>query len=324
MSKPSCGGDKTALTNPPFLNVIKQKVLTSHYAWYTLYQHRLLPAKTPKTLTGARPLGIQGDELKEVKLLSWNVNGIRAVKNKGFLDWLKEEAPDVLCLQETRATPEQLDQELLSPPGYHTCWNYPAKKGYGGVATFSREEPRRVKRNFDNEILDGEGRMLLTEHPGFVLLNVYFPNGKKDAIRLKYKMDFYREFLKFIDSLKSQGQKLVICGDVNTAHREIDLARPKANENVSGFLPEEREWLDELIRHGYADTFRHFHQEAGQYTWWDLKSRARERNVGWRLDYFFVSENLVPALANAFILPGVTGSDHCPVGISLKTLAHPD
>ena len=256
--------------------------------------------------------------MKEIKLLSWNVNGIRAVKAKGFLGWFEQEGPDILCLQETKATPEQLDQDLLSPGGYHTCWNYPARKGYGGVATFSREEPRSVKLNFGNEILDGEGRIVLTEHPEFVILNVYFPNGKKDFIRLRYKMDFYREFLKFADSLKAQGKNLVICGDLNTAHKEIDLARPKANERISGFLPEEREWIDELVTHGYTDTFRRFNQEAGQYTWWDFKTRARERNVGWRLDYFFVSDNLLPALANAFILPEVTGSDHCPVGIVLK------
>ena len=256
--------------------------------------------------------------MREIRLLSWNVNGIRAVKNKGFLDWLKRETPDVLCLQETKATPEQLGQDLLHPEGYHTCWNYPTRKGYAGVATFSREEPQRVERKFGNEILDGEGRIILTEYPGFVTLNIYFPNGKKDQLRLKYKLDFYREFLRFADSLKNQSKKLVICGDVNTAHKEIDLARPKANEKTSGFLPEERQWLDELIEHGYTDTFRHFHQEADQYTWWDFKTRARERNTGWRLDYFFVSQNLLPSLTDAFILPNVTGSDHCPVGITLE------
>jgi len=255
--------------------------------------------------------------LKEIKLLSWNVNGIRAVKAKGFLNWLERESPDVLCLQETKANPEQLGQDLLRPADYHSCWNYPAKKGYGGVATLSREEPRSVRQNFGNEILDDEGRILLTEHPGFILLNVYFPNGKKDEIRLKFKMDFYREFLRFVDLLTTQGNNLIICGDVNTAHREIDLARPKANEKVSGFLPMERAWLDELIAHGYTDTLRHFNREPDQYTWWDYKTGARERNVGWRLDYFFISENLIPALTDAYILPGVTGSDHCPTGIKL-------
>lgn len=261
--------------------------------------------------------------MKEVRLISWNVNGIRAVSAKGFPDWLQQVHPDILCLQETKATPEQLAPDLRQPKGYYTCWNYPEKKGYGGVATMSREEPLRTERNLGNEILDGEGRILLTEHPEFVLMNVYFPNGKKDGIRLQYKMDFYREFLAFADKLKDRGEKVVICGDVNTAHKEIDLARPKANEKVSGFLPEERAWLDELISHGYTDTFRQFNQEAGQYTWWDLKSGARARNVGWRIDYFFISDNLMPALADAFILPGVTGSDHCPVGLTLKFQAGP-
>ncbi|RJQ39959.1 MAG: exodeoxyribonuclease III [Dehalococcoidia bacterium] len=255
---------------------------------------------------------------KEIRLLSWNVNGIRAVKVRGFLDWLKRDIPDVLCLQETKATPEQLEPELRQPEGYHTYWNHPERKGYGGVATMSRLEPRRVALKLGNEILDAEGRVILTEHPGFILLNVYFPNGKKDASRLKYKMDFYREFLAYADTLVSKGEKLVVCGDYNTAHKEIDLARPKANEKISGFLPEERAWLDELVAHGYSDTFRHFNREPGQYSWWDIKTGARARNVGWRIDYFFISNNLLPALQSAFILSGVTGSDHCPVGIVLR------
>lgn len=255
---------------------------------------------------------------KEFKMLSWNVNGIRAVKNRGFLDWLKETAPDLLCLQETKATPEQLEPELRQPEGYFTFWNHPAKKGYGGVATLSKSEPRRVATKLGNEILDAEGRIILTGHPGFILLNVYFPNGKKDDSRLEYKMDFYREFLAYADALKSQGEKLVICGDYNTAHREIDLARPRANEKISGFLPGERAWLDELVAHGYTDTFRHFNREPGQYSWWDLKTGARVRNVGWRIDYFFISNNLLPNLIGAFIMSEVTGSDHCPVGINLK------
>jgi exodeoxyribonuclease III len=255
---------------------------------------------------------------KEIRLLSWNVNGIRAVKTRGFLDWLKKNSPDILCLQETKATPEQLEPELRQPEGYFAFWNHPERKGYGGVATMSRLEPSRTDLKLGNEILDGEGRIILTGYPEFTLLNVYFPNGKKDSTRLKYKMDFYREFLIYADKLKNKGEKLVICGDYNTAHQEIDLARPKANEKISGFLPEERAWLDELVSHGYTDTFRHFHKEPGQYSWWDIKSGARARNVGWRIDYFFISNNLLPNLASAFILPEVTGSDHCPVGIVLE------
>jgi len=256
--------------------------------------------------------------MAEVKILCWNVNGIRAVVGKGFLEWLHKEAPDILCLQETKAHPEQLDNNLREPSGYHTYWNHPERKGYGGVATFTKVEPVTVQYSFASAGLDLEGRVIIAEYPEFVLLNVYFPNGKKDEERLKYKMDFYEAFLGFVDSLKASGTKLVICGDFNTAHKEIDLARPKENEHVSGFLPIERAWMDEFVTHGYVDTFRHFSKEPHQYTWWDMKTRARERNVGWRIDYFFVTENLLPGVSNAFIMPEATGSDHCPVGIILK------
>lgn len=257
--------------------------------------------------------------MRDKKLLSWNVNGIRAIREKGLLEWLRSESPDVLCLQETKAHTDQLGDDLKEPPGYHTCWNYPERKGYGGVAVFTREKPREVRYGFGDSGLDLEGRVIVAEYPEFTLFDVYFPNGKSGPERLKYKLDFYEAFLKYADSLKDAGKKLVICGDVNTAHNEIDLARPKENSKISGFLPEERAWLDKLIDHGYVDTFRHFNKEPNQYTWWDMKSGARARNVGWRLDYFFISENLLPSLKQASIMSGVTGSDHCPVGIVLKT-----
>lgn len=256
--------------------------------------------------------------MKEIELLCWNVNGIRAVMGKGFLDWLYREAPDIISLQETKAHIEQLDASLKEPKGYHAYWNYPERKGYSGVATFTKEEPLSIRYEFEAGPLDLEGRVIIAAYPEFTLLNIYFPNGKKDASRLKYKMDFYEAFLQFADTLKASGKKLVVCGDVNTAHKEIDLARPRENEKVSGFLPEERAWMDKFVAHGYIDTFRHFHPEPHQYTWWDLKSGARTRNVGWRIDYFFVSENLLPSVARAFIMPEVTGSDHCPVGIKLR------
>ena len=257
--------------------------------------------------------------MKEIEILGWNVNGIRAVKGKGFLDWLYRESPGIISLQETKAHLEQLDADLKEPQGYYTYWNYPERKGYSGVATFSREKPLSVQYDFGDAALEIEGRVIIAEYPEFTLINIYFPNGKKDESRLKYKMDFYEVFLQFADARKAEGKRLVICGDLNTAHNEIDLARPKENAKVSGFLPEERAWMDKLVAHGYVDTFRHFHKEPEQYTWWDLKSGARERNVGWRLDYFFVSENLLPSVSKAFIMPEVTGSDHCPVGIILQT-----
>ncbi len=257
--------------------------------------------------------------MQEMKLLSWNVNGVRAIKGKGFLDWLNRESPDILCLQETKARPEQLDDDLKEPPGYHTYWNYGERKGYSGVAVFTKEEPLDVRYDFGESGLDIEGRVIIAEYPGFTLLDIYYPNGKKDRDRLDYKMNFYETFLKYADSLKNAGKKLVICGDVNTAHNEIDLARPRENGKVSGFLPEERAWIDKFLSHGYVDTFRHFSNESNQYTWWDFKSGARARNVGWRLDYFFVSGDLLPSLADAFIMPDVMGSDHCPLGIILRT-----
>jgi len=257
--------------------------------------------------------------VKQRKILCWNVNGIRAVWGRGLLGWLHEESPDILCLQETKAHPEQLGKDLLEPEGYHVYWNYPERKGYSGVAIFSREEPHRVQYGFGVPEFDMEGRVIIAEYSEFVLFNIYFPNGKKDESRLRYKMDFYEAFLKFLEPLKAKGKKQIICGDFNTAHREMDLARPKENAKISGFLPEERAWMDKFIAGGYVDVFRHFNEEPHQYTWWDLKSGARARNVGWRIDYFFVSENLLPSVAQAFIMPEVRGSDHCPVGISLET-----
>ena len=253
-----------------------------------------------------------------MKLLSWNVNGIRSVRDKGFLGWMESESPDILCVQETKAHPEQLGPDLLELAGYQVFWNYPERKGYSGVAIFSKAEPHRVWYDFEHMGLDLEGRILAVDYVDFMLFNIYFPNGKKDDIRLKYKMVFYDAFLRYIDELKAQGRKLIICGDVNTAHTETDLARPRENEKMSGFLPIEREWIDKFISHGYVDTFRHFNREPGHYTWWDMKSGARARNIGWRIDYFFVSENLLPSLKNAFIMPEVTGSDHCPIGINLE------
>jgi exodeoxyribonuclease-3 len=256
--------------------------------------------------------------MAKTEILCWNVNGIRAVKKRGFLEWLQKESPDIICLQETKAHLDQLDNDLREPQGYHTYWNHPERKGYGGVATFTKTEPVAVKYGFEGVRLDLEGRVIITEYTNFTLINVYFPNGKMGDERLNYKMDFYEAFLGFADSLKVKGIKLVVCGDFNTAHKEIDIARPKENQHVSGFLPKERAWMDKFVAHGYIDTFRYFNKEPNQYTWWDMKTRARERNVGWRIDYFFVTENLLPAVSEAFIMTEVTGSDHCPAGIILK------
>lgn len=251
------------------------------------------------------------------KLISWNVNGIRAQEKKGFLEWLKKESPDILCVQETKAHIEQLSNNLINPDGYKTYWSSGEKKGYSGVATFTKAEPKKTETGFGIKKYDCEGRILITTFSDFVLFNIYFPNGQRDNERLKYKLGFYDEFLKYINDLKEKGKKIIVCGDVNTAHKEIDLARPKENVNNSGFLPIEREWMDKLVENGYIDTFREFNQENGNYTYWDTITRARERNVGWRIDYFFISPNLSKNLKKAFIMPEVMGSDHCPIGIEI-------
>ena len=253
-----------------------------------------------------------------MRLISWNVNGIRAVHKKGFLEWFESEQPDVLCLQETKAHESQLPTALKDVEGYRVWFSQPERKGYSGVALYTRQEPRSVSFGLGIERFDSEGRTVVADYDDFVLLGIYFPNGKRSADRLRYKMEFYGAFLDYVENLRREGRSVVVCGDVNTAHREIDLARPKENEKISGFLPEERAWMDKFFDHGYVDTFRQYNQEPGNYSWWDQMTRARERNVGWRIDYFFTDSDFAPNLSDAFILPDVMGSDHCPVGIEIS------
>lgn len=254
-----------------------------------------------------------------MKLLSWNVNGLRALHRKELLlPWFAEEDPDIVCLQETKASPDQLPDEIRDIDGYHSYFaSSRVKKGYSGVALYTKKKPREVSDGFGIDVYDREGRTLIADYGSFILANVYFPNGGMSEERLRFKLDFYDEFLSLLDSLTKRGKKVIVCGDVNTAHAEIDLARPKANETNTGFLPEERAWIDKLIAHGFVDTFRMFTSESGHYTWWDMKTRSRERNVGWRLDYFFVSENLAKKVNLSYIQPHVMGSDHCPVGLEI-------
>jgi exodeoxyribonuclease-3 len=253
-----------------------------------------------------------------MKILSWNVNGLRAADKKGLYDWFKKDSPDILCLQEIKAQPEQVPPYLRNRPGYNIYWNSAKKKGYSGVVTYTKVQPTEIKKGFGINKFDIEGRILITEFPSFMLFNIYFPNGKQSQERLDYKLDFYDTFLAYADNLKVQGKNIVVCGDFNTAHKEIDLARPKENEKISGFLPIERAWIDTFIDHGYVDTFRHYNRKPDQYTWWDIKSHARERNVGWRIDYFFVNKEFLSHLKKAFIIHDVIGSDHCPIGIEIK------
>lgn len=253
-----------------------------------------------------------------IKIVSWNVNGIRAMQKKGLLDYLKQADPDIFCVQETKASPEQLDATLTSPDGYHVLYHScTRKKGYSGVATFSKMQPVACSTGFQIENFDNEGRVAQTDFKEFTLLNVYFPNGNMEG-RLQYKLEFYDAFFTYCRKLRQEGKKLIICGDYNIAHKEIDLARPKENKDVSGFLPVEREWLDRIVAEGYVDSFRHFNKEPENYTWWNMKTRARERNVGWRIDYHFVTEDLMPNVINATIEKDVMGSDHCPVTVELE------
>ena len=256
-----------------------------------------------------------------MKLISWNVNGVRAVEKKGFLDWLSQEDPDILCIQETKAKIEQLGPSLTEEHGYHTYWFSAERPGYSGVATFCKKEPYDVTKGLGIKRFDLEGRVLVTEHENFLLYNIYFPNGQKNEDRLNYKLDFYDSLLPIINDNVENGHNVIVTGDWNTAHKSIDLARPKENVNTSGFMPIEREKIDEYISHGWVDTFRLFHPETDRYSWWTYRFGARQRNIGWRIDYFFTNEGLVDIVEDADILDKVMGSDHCPVTLSISDRA---
>jgi exodeoxyribonuclease III len=253
-----------------------------------------------------------------MRIYSWNVNGLRAILKKGFLEWIQEESPDILCIQETKLQENQLEDNIKNMEGYYSYFSFAEKKGYSGVATFTKKKPIDVKYGMGIERFDSEGRIVATEFEGFILLNIYFPNGQMNEERLSYKMEFYDALLEYCNILVKEGKKLVICGDYNTAHTEMDIKNAKANEKTSGFLAIERAWLDKLIANGYTDTFRHMNPEEVRYSWWSYMFQARERNVGWRIDYHFVSNNLLPYVKHAEILNEVTGSDHCPVVVELQ------
>ncbi len=252
-------------------------------------------------------------------LVSWNVNGIRAALGKEHLPgFVAEHSPDFLCLQETKARPEQVELPLEFA-GYRAYWNSAEKPGYSGTVIFTREEPKNVTLGMGIEEHDREGRIVTLEFPGFHLVNVYTPNSQNELRRLPYRMRWDEEFRKFLVSLAESGKPVIFCGDLNVAHGEIDIARPKENRRSAGFSDEEREGFTHLLGSGFTDTFRHFHSELPDaYSWWSYRGGARARNVGWRIDYFGVSDPLIDRVANAEIHPGVLGSDHCPVSIRLK------
>jgi len=254
-----------------------------------------------------------------MNIISWNVNGIRAWHKKGKLEWLLKENPDMFCIQETKVEFEQLPEELKSIPGYHAYFDHSkGRKGYSGVAIYSKTEPRNIDYGLGVKKLDKEGRFIALHYDGFTLINIYFPNGGGGPIRLAFKLEYYDAFLKYILKLTKKGIPVVFCGDINTAHTEIDLARPKENANNTGFLPIERAWLDKVVEKGFIDTFRLKHPKViGSYTYWDMKTFARDRNVGWRIDYFFVSKDLKERIKDISIMDSVLGSDHCPLKLTL-------
>jgi len=256
-----------------------------------------------------------------MKIISWNTNGLRATAKQGnFTSLFAFNNADIVCLQETKCEPQQLDDEIRNLKGYHSYFSYSKlRKGYSGVAIYTKKEPKKIEYGIGIKKFDDEGRIIVAYYNNFVLINCYFPNGGRGPERLKYKLNFYDAFLKFINKLKKQKKSVIFCGDVNTAHKEIDLARPKENENNTGFLPIERAWLDKVVNNGWVDIFRNFYPNRKDiYTYWDQKTYARERNVGWRIDYFFINQNFISKVKSAKILTDYLGSDHCPIMIELR------
>jgi exodeoxyribonuclease-3 len=254
-----------------------------------------------------------------LKLYSWNINGIRAAHKKGLLNWINEVQPDILCLQETKAHPDQLEDDLRQLPGYHAYWAAATRKGYSGVVLYSKIEPAHVQIGLGIPEYDDEGRTIVAEYDDFVLVGAYFPNGGSENARVPFKLAYSEAFLDYCNRLRAEGKSIIFCGDVNTAHQEIDLARPAANQTSTGFLPEERAWITKVIEHGYVDIFRALNPDlTDAYTWWAFWGNARERNVGWRIDYFFITPDLRDRVVTAEIHADVMGSDHCPISLILE------
>ena len=253
-----------------------------------------------------------------MKLISWNVNGIRACDKNGFLKWFEDENADLVCVQEIKARPEQLEEKLRHPLKYHSYWNPAQKPGYSGTAVFSKKEPLSIQMGLGDPKFDGEGRVMILKYSTFTLVNSYFPNSQRDHSRLPYKLAFCKKFLQVTEGLRAKGENLLMCADWNIAPAEIDLKNPKPNQKNAGFLPKERAWMSKFIDTGYVDVFRQFEPGGGHYTWWSYRPGVREKNVGWRLDYFMANEEHKDRLKKSYHRHQVFGSDHCPVGMELK------
>lgn len=254
---------------------------------------------------------------RQITIISWNVNGIRAAERKGFVDWLQASGADIVAVQETKAHPDQLSTALREPPGYHVDWCAAETKGYSGVATFSRSAPLAVTRGLGDPHFDSDGRVLISTFADFVLFNIYFPNGGRGPEWVTHKLVFYERFVELVRQMIDAGQRVVVVGDVNTAYAEIDLARARENRKTSGFLPEERDGMAAFFSAGLIDTFRFLYPTTAKYTWWSPWAGARARDIGWRLDYIFVSPHFQETIAAAEIHTDVLGSDHCPISVTL-------
>ena len=253
-----------------------------------------------------------------MKIVTYNVNGIRAAMSKGLIDWISQVSPDVLCVQEIKANPDQVGVFEFEELGYHHYW-YPAqKKGYSGVAIFTKQKPKHIEYGCGIKEYDDEGRILRIDFEEFSVMSVYHPSGSSGDLRQAFKMEWLGAFLNYINQLKATYPNLVICGDFNICHKAIDIHNPKSNANTSGFLPEEREWMEQFINSGFVDSFRYFNQEPHQYSWWSYRAGSRAKNLGWRIDYNFVTENLKNRISRSVILPSAIHSDHCPVLLEMS------
>ncbi len=253
-----------------------------------------------------------------MKVASWNVNGIRAAARKDFIPWMEGMGADVVCIQESKASPDQLGEELLHPHGYHSYWHSAEKAGYSGVAIYAKKEPLQIKMGIDLPEFDSEGRVITAEFSDFFLVNTYFPNSQREHTRLGYKLKFCESIFAYLEGLRSKQKNVVICGDFNIAHKTIDLKNPKTNENNAGYLPEERAWMESFLSRGYVDGFRRFNPHPDNYTWWSYRPGVRQKNIGWRLDYFVVNQDFKDRLKSVIHQPQVLGSDHCPVVMELR------
>ncbi len=249
------------------------------------------------------------------KITTWNINGLRAATNKGIFDWIKDHNADVICLQEIKAKEEQLDTDIIKDCGYRYEINSADRPGYSGVASLYKDIPESIETGLGVDKFDNEGRVIRFKYPDFVLFNIYFPNGGRDLSRVPYKLDFYNELLKLCQNMLSDGEEIILTGDFNTAHKEIDLKNPKSNEKHTGFLPEEREWIDRYLDNGFYDAFRELYPDKEEYSWWSYMFNARKNNVGWRIDYFLVTKNIMEKTKDVIHHTNVMGSDHCPVSL---------